>query len=141
MPTFRSATVSDIPTILALWRDAGAEPSQTDDSFCLAQLIQFAPGSLILAESESRLVGSVIAAWDGWRGSVYRLCVAPDRRRSGLGRRLVAEAEAHLSRLGATRLQAIVVASDPGATEFWRAGDWEEQVDRLRFVTGRRREP
>ena len=136
MPTIRSATVSDIPTVLSLWRAAGAEPSHTDDPVCLAQLIEFDPGSLIVAEAEGRLVGSVIAGWDGWRGSVYRLAVAPDRRRTGLGRRLVAEAQEHLVGLGATRLQAIVVGSDAQATGFWRAGDWEEQVDRVRFVSG-----
>lgn len=30
------------------------------------------------------MVGSLIAAWDGWRGSFYRLAVLPERRREGL---------------------------------------------------------
>jgi ribosomal protein S18 acetylase RimI-like enzyme len=136
MATIRSATASDIPAVLRLWREADAEPSHTDDPDALGGLIEFDPGSLLVGELDGRVVGSVIAAWDGWRGSVYRLAVAPDLRRSGLGLRLVAEAEAHLATAGARRLQAIVVASDARATGFWRAADWEEQVERVRFVKG-----
>jgi len=136
MPTIRSAASSDIGAVLSLWRAADAEPSRTDDPESLAQLIEHDGASLVVAESEGRLVGSVIAGWDGWRGSIYRLVVAPEVRRKGLGRLLVAEAEQRLARLGARRLQAIVVASDDRATGFWRGGDWDEQKARLRFVKG-----
>ncbi len=135
MATLRSATAADIPAILSLWREAEAVPSHTDDPEFLSRLIEFDPGSLVVAESEGRLVGSVIAGWDGWRGSIYRLAVAPDMRRLGLARLLVAEAEARLADLGATRLQAIV-ASDEPARRFWQTSDWDEQVERIRFVKG-----
>ena len=136
MATIRSATPADIPAVLSLWREAGAEPSHTDDPEGLGQLIEFGPASLIVAVSEGRVVGSVIAGWDGWRGSVYRLAVAPDLRRAGLGRLLVGEAEARLAEAGARRLQAIVVASDGQARQFWRGTDWNEQLERVRFVKG-----
>lgn len=87
------------------------------------------------------MVGTVIAAWDGWRGSIYRLAVAPDHRRRGLGRRLVFEAEERLAESGAIRLQAIVVESNAQASGFWRAVGWEPQVERLPFVKGQSHHP
>ncbi len=78
----------------------------------------------------------MIAGWDGWRGTIYRLAVAPDHRRRGLAGRLLAAAEDRLASLGAFRLQAIVVGSDPRAAGFWRASHWHEQTDRLRFAGG-----
>jgi len=135
-PTIRSSVAADALAVLALWREAAAEPSHTDDEDSLRQLIDLDPEALIVAESENGLVGSVIAAWDGWRGSIYRLAVAPHHRRVGLGRRLVLEAEQRLAGVGARRLQAIVVESSDQATGFWRAIGWEEQVERLRFVKG-----
>jgi ribosomal protein S18 acetylase RimI-like enzyme len=78
----------------------------------------------------------VIAGWDGWRGSIYRLAVLPSERRHGLGKRLVTEALRHLQERGARRLQAIVVTTDAQAMGFWRASPWQEQEERSRFVFG-----
>ena len=45
--------------------------------------------SLLLAEAGGRIVGSLIVAWDGWRGSFYRLAVHPDWRRRGVATALI----------------------------------------------------
>lgn len=135
-PQLRVAATCDAPAVLALWHDADAHPSRTDNLESVARLIAHDPGALIVAECEQRIVGSVIAGWDGWRGSIYRLAVAPAFRRERLGRQLVEAAERRLSALGAVRLQATVVARDELATGFWRASGWEEQCERLRFVKG-----
>ncbi len=132
----RPARAGDAAAVLSLWRAAGAEPTHTDNVRSLRQLITHDPGALIVAESPDGLVGSVIAGWDGWRGSIYRLAVVPAHSRRGLGGRLVREAEDRLRSLGAARLQAIVVAGDAAAVSFWRASGWTEQTGRLRFVQG-----
>ena len=134
--TIRIGRPSDIPAVLALWLAAGAEPTHTDDIDSLQRLIDRDPGALIVADDASQLVGSVVTGWDGWRGSIYRLVVAPSHRRSGLGRRLLVEAETRLTELGAVRLQAVVVETEALAVQFWRSSDWEQQVHRLRFVKG-----
>ena len=63
--------------MLAFWAAATAEPSSTDDSAGLEGLLTHSPGALILAVDDGAIVGSVIAGWDGWRATVYRLAVAP----------------------------------------------------------------
>ena len=135
-PTIRIGLLADVVPVLRLWTRAGAEPTHTDDAQSLRALIDHDGSALLVAEDLGELVGSVIAGWDGWRGSVYRLAVAPGHRRRGLGGGLVAAAEAHLRSVGGVRLQAIVVETESGATGFWRAGGWEEQRHRLRFVKG-----
>ena len=121
---------------LELWREGDAEPTHTDDEGSLRQLIAHDPASLLLADYGGRVVGSVIAAWDGWRGSIYRLVVAPELRRQGLGCRLLIAAESRLREAGAERCQAIVVESDAQAVGFWGASGWQRQVKRLRYVKG-----
>jgi ribosomal protein S18 acetylase RimI-like enzyme len=136
--TIRPGGLDDVGSVLQLWAEAEAEPTHTDDAGSLRLLIHHDPSALIVAvgSDNGSIVGSVIATWDGWRGSVYRLVVAPPYRRLGLGRQLLDGAEARLFETGAVRLQAIVVDTAPTATGFWRASGWEEQDHRLRFVKG-----
>jgi ribosomal protein S18 acetylase RimI-like enzyme len=114
----RPATADDIERVLAFWVDA-AEPTSTDS-----------------AEADGRIVGSVIAGWDGWRGAVYRLAVGPAHRRLGLGQSLLRAAEERLTGLGGRRLHAIVVESNAGAVAFWDATDWGQQAGQLRYAKG-----
>ena len=87
MITIRAATTEDIPAVLALWSAATVEPSATDDADGVATLLGVDPESLLLAvDDDGALVGTVIAAWDGWRGTMYRLAVLPALRRQGIAR-------------------------------------------------------
>jgi ribosomal protein S18 acetylase RimI-like enzyme len=131
----RPATSADIPAVLAFWGEA-AEPSSTDNAPALRNLLAHDPGALILAESADRIIGSVVAAWDGWRGTIYRLAVAPSHRRSGLGTQLVHAAERRLAQHGATRLQATVIGTDLQALGFWQGSDWAHAVGQTRFTKG-----
>lgn len=93
--TIRAATVEDIPAVLALWAEATAEPSATDDDEGVLALLRVDPESLLLAvegaiEGEGEaIVGTVIASWDGWRGAMYRLAVLPSHRRRRIAAKLV----------------------------------------------------
>lgn len=136
METIRAATARELPEVLALWREAGAEPTSTDDVDSLRRLLTRDAGALLVADDGGRIAGSVIAAWDGWRGSIYRLAVAPGQRRRGLATRLLRAAEARLAGVGATRLQAIAVDVDEQAIGFWATSGWTRQVERARFVKG-----
>ena len=132
----RAARAADAEAVLALWAEAGVEPTHTDNLESLGKLMSHDPAAVLVAETDGRLVGTIIAAWDGWRGSVYRLAVAPAYRRNGLGRQLLQVAEERLAGLGAVRLQATVVETDDLATSFWQASGWEQQAARLRFTKG-----
>jgi ribosomal protein S18 acetylase RimI-like enzyme len=134
--TLRAGRAADAAAILAFWTEAGAEPTHTDTPASLCRLMAHDPAAMIIAEENGSIVGSVIAGWDGWRGSVYRLAVSRSHRRRGLGRHLLQAAEDRLSRAGALRAQAIVVESDTVALSFWQTSGWERQVRRLRFVKG-----
>lgn len=134
--TFRAAQRDDATAILAFWIRCEANPSSTDDVKSLQRLVAQDGGALILAEEEGRIIGTVIAGWDGWRGSIYRLSVDPSSRRRGLGRELVRCAEERLTHLGAVRLGALVLREDQQAMDFWRSAEWEQQPDILRFTKG-----
>jgi ribosomal protein S18 acetylase RimI-like enzyme len=130
----RSATEADIAAVLDLWVAAGSTPTATDSHEGLSQLLATDPQALLVLELGGALAGSLIAAWDGWRGCFYRLAVAPEHRRRGLATQLLREGERRLRHRGALRLTAIVVDDEPGAMGFWRTAGYERQQHRARFV-------
>jgi ribosomal protein S18 acetylase RimI-like enzyme len=130
----RAATPHDLPGVLELWGRTGLPPGATDDVDALAGLLATDPGALLVAEREGRVVGALIASWDGWRGGMYRLAVAPEDRRRGVGRQLVSAGEARLRAFGARRIAAPLDASEPGAVAFWRAVGYVAQEGQARFV-------
>ncbi|MFI4993259.1 MAG: GNAT family N-acetyltransferase [Solirubrobacterales bacterium] len=130
----RSATVQDIAAVLSLWEAAGAPPSLSDTHEGLLGLLAADRDALLIAESEGVAVGSLIATWDGWRGSFYRLAVHPGQRRQGLASEMVREGERRLQARGAARLTAIAIDEDPDAMGFWQAAGYERQQHRARFV-------
>ena len=78
----------------------------------------------------------MIAGWDGWHGSIYRLAVAPAHRRGGLGGRLLREAEHRLAGLGAGGCTRSSSGTTQRAVVFWESTDWELQRGQLRFTNG-----
>jgi len=130
----RSAIEKDIEVVLRLWAAAGSLPSVTDSLDGLTGLLAADPQALLVAELDGVLAGSLIAAWDGWRGSFYRLAVSPQHRRKGLATMLLREGERRLRERGAVRLTAIVADDDPTAMSFWQATGYTRQHDRARFV-------
>jgi len=120
--------------VLKLWAASGGTQSVTDTPTGLLCLLVADEQALLIAHAEGIVVGSLIAAWDGWRGSFYRLAVHPDRRRRGIAMALLREGERRLRARGAVRLAAIVVDNDPAAIGFWQAAGYLRQQRRARFL-------
>ncbi len=120
--------------MLRLWEAAGSPPGVTDTHDDVLRLLATDRDALLLAETDSVVVGSLIAAWDGWRASFYRLAVHPDRRRRGLATALLREGERRLRERGAVRLTAIVAEDAPAAMRFWEAAGYKRQGRRARFT-------
>jgi len=138
MIALRAATPDDIPSVLAFWNECSAEPSHTDDADGVATLLAAAPGGLVVAvdgeAAANSIVGTVIAGWDGWRGSLYRLAVAPAWRRRGIATALVREAEQRLVGYGVRRMHLIVGrAGGAAAEQFWLSARYEP-TDQVRMV-------
>lgn len=130
----RSGTAADVRATLALWNVAETLPSATDSAQALKQLLNRDPEALLLAFTGETVIGTLIVAWDGWRGSFYRLAVHPERRRQGIATALIRRGEERLRRLGAIRLTAIVASEERIAMALWQAAGYKRQPGTSRFV-------
>lgn len=137
----RAAGAADIPRVLSFWRVAAKDAHRPPDSAAaLAALHLRDPDALILAVDGSRaadgdrIVGTVIAGWDGWRCHLYRLAVAPRRRGEGIGRALIRAAEDRFRVLGGIRVDAMVLDDNEEAHRLWRAAGYRRQEEWARWV-------
>jgi ribosomal protein S18 acetylase RimI-like enzyme len=131
----RSAEAADITRVLSFWRIAAEDAHRPPDTAAaLATLHLRDPDALILAVDGDQIVGTVIAGWDGWRCHLYRLAVAPRRRREGIGRALVQAAEDRCRVLGGTRIDAMVLDDNERAHRIWDAAGFRRQQEWSRWI-------
>ncbi|WP_110180951.1 GNAT family N-acetyltransferase [Nocardioides solisilvae] len=133
--TLRPAVVDDVPEVMAFWGRAAEDAHRPADSTAAVErLLARDSEALVLAEADGRIVGTVVVGWDGWRCHLYRLAVDPERRRQGIGARLIAHAEERFRSLGGTRSDAMVLDDNDLAHAAWRAAGYAPQSEWSRWV-------
>ncbi len=134
MDTFliRECRLEEAEALFTLWQAAGTSPSITDTIADIQGAIK-SIATVLVAEVDQRIVGSLIATFDGWRGNMYRLAVHPDYRRRGIGRALVKEGEKYLAKHGVKRITALVEEKYPWASAFWSSVGYEIEPGIIRF--------
>ncbi len=139
MTTIRRAGADEGTTLLTLWKAADATPSPTDTLEDIERALGSDGVECYVAEIDGQVVGSIIAAFDGWRGHIYRLAVHRAFRRRGIARRLVETAHEAFSRWGARRITALVEKDHEWAVSFWNAVGYahDERIARFVKIEGR----
>jgi ribosomal protein S18 acetylase RimI-like enzyme len=85
----------------------------------LRRKVALQPDMLLVGTLGTRLVATVLAGYDGHRGWIYHLAVAPDCRRRGLGARMMDAAEARLRALGCPKINLQVYSSNRAVVAFY----------------------
>jgi ribosomal protein S18 acetylase RimI-like enzyme len=85
---------------------------------------------LLVALAGDEVIGTVMAGYDGHRGWLYAVAVAPETRGAGVGTALVRAAEFRLAAMGCVKINLQVRAGNDAAARFWtRQGyDVEERI-------------
>ena len=129
--TIRSYADEDEVGVAGLWRvvfpDAPAWNRPEDD---IRRKVAVQRELFLVAEENGRIVGSAMAGYDGHRGWVYYVAVAPNRRRQGIGTALMAEVERGLVQIGCPKLNLQIRASNEAVVAFYRrlGYDVEERI-------------
>jgi len=114
-----------VPAVLSLWAQARSGHASTSDRLDdVERLIAESPAALLVAEWDGEIVGALVAAWDGWRGNMYRLAVRDGHRRQGIGLALIRAGEDYLRQCGARRITALVAFEDEVAGGFWESAGY-----------------
>jgi len=123
--TIRVFEERDTETVVALWESVGLTRPWNDPRKDIVRKLTVQPELFLVAEDDDRVVGSVMAGYDGHRGWLYYLASDPGRRGEGIGRGLVAEVEVRLLAMGCPKVQLMVRPDNDSARGFYDALGYE----------------
>jgi len=125
-------TISDYPTVLALWRSVegvGLHEEESDSPEGIARYLARNPGMSFVARIHGQTVGAVLCGHDGRRGYLNHLAVAASQRRKGIATALIGRCLRALGREGIAKCNLFVFAANEPATAFWRRLGWRDYAD------------
>ena len=128
----------DEEDVVALWRVCGLvrpwnNPRRDIDSALGAESSEVFVA--VTGDGEERIVGSVMAGYDGHRGWVYYVAADPEHRSRGLGGQLMRHAETWLEGLGAPKVMLMIREENEGVRRFYEGLGYE--VERRTIMSRR----
>jgi ribosomal protein S18 acetylase RimI-like enzyme len=110
----------DEPALISLWRSCDLLRPWNDPSKDIKRKLRVRPDLFLVGLLDGQIVASVMAGYDGHRGWLNYLVVAPEHQRRGYARAIVEEAERLLRAEGCPKINLQVRASNHGVLEFYR---------------------
>ena len=106
--------------VIGLWGDVFAgDPPWNEPGAVIAAKLRERPELFFVASGGGRVLGTVMAGYDGHRGWIYALAVSPDRRLLGIARALMKRAEDALQGLGCVKVNLQVRPDNEGVAAFY----------------------
>ena len=117
----------DYPSVLKLWASAGdgIQLRRSDEPEEIEKKLLRDPDLFLIAEHDSEIIGAVLGGFDGRRGMMYHLAVAPTHRRQGIGAALMYALETRLKAKGCIRYYLLVTMDNEEAIQFYETHGWE----------------
>jgi ribosomal protein S18 acetylase RimI-like enzyme len=111
---------ADRADVIALWTQVFPDdPPRNAPERMIDRKLAVERELFLVAVSGERAVGTAVGGYDGVRGWVYHLAVHPERRRAGIGRRLMRELELRLAALGCPKLNLQIRAENEPVRAFY----------------------
>jgi len=126
--TFREATADDAATVIALWQAAGLTRPWNDPDSDFAKALAHPTARVLVAERLGGVPGTVMVGYDGHRGWLYYLAVAPGAQRQGIGQRLVRAAEHWLTQQGCPKVMLMVRSDNAAVAAFYQSLGYDAQA-------------
>jgi ribosomal protein S18 acetylase RimI-like enzyme len=116
----RSFRPEDESAIVALWEQCDLVRPWNNPHQDIARKLRVQPELFLVGTVEDKIIASVMAGYEGHRGWINYLAVAPRHQRQGHARALVTEVERRLRQSGCPKINLQVRTSNQVVVEFYR---------------------
>ena len=118
--------ISDHAQVVALWSAVFADdPPWNEPAAMIRRKLAVQPELFLVAAVNDRVIGTVMAGFDGVRGWIHHLAVQESHRRQGIASLLMHAAEAGLEAMGCPKVNLQVRATNSAVIAFYRSLGYE----------------
>lgn len=121
----RQFQASDAEAVVRLWQACGLTRPWNDPYRDIARKLTVQPELFLVGTVSNNVVASIMAGYDGHRGWVNYLAVAPALQRQGCATRLMREAEQRLTAMGCPKINLLVRRGNEPVAAFYRKLGYE----------------
>jgi ribosomal protein S18 acetylase RimI-like enzyme len=111
---------ADEKSVVALWQRCDLVRPWNDPHQDIQRKLRVSPELFLVGTLDGQIVATVMAGYEGHRGWLNYLAVAPEFQRRGFARALVTEAERLLWEVGCPKINLQIRSSNHSVVEFYR---------------------
>lgn len=115
----RAFQPSDEPAVIALWQACDLIRPWNNPQLDIQRKLAVQPAMFLVAEEDQRVMGTVMAGYEGHRGWINYLAVSPTKRLQGVGRQLMQAAESALNAAGCPKINLQVRDGNDAVLAFY----------------------
>lgn len=117
----RPFEAADTDAVIALWETCALTRPWNNPSLDIQRKSALNDGLFLVAEKHGQITGTVMAGYEGHRGWINYLAVAPEVRHGGLGKLLMLDVEARLLELGCPKINLQIRYGNDAVIAFYEA--------------------
>ena len=111
---------ADADAVVQLWRDCGLTRPWNDPYKDIARKLTVQPNLFLVGTAGYAVVASIMGGYDGHRGWINYLAVAPGYQRRGYATALMQAVERQLVALGCPKINLLVRSGNAAVVAFYR---------------------
>lgn len=112
--------------VIQLWTDCGLVKAWNDPSKDIDRKLVVDPQLFLIATANQQLLATVIGGYEGHRGWINYLAVAPHAQRQHIGSTLMSAIEEKLLQLNCPKINLQIRSSNVDVIEFYRSLGYRE---------------
>ena len=105
--------------VIELWRRCGLTVPWNNPKLDIERKMQVDPELFLIGMTDGKVIESVIGGYEGHRGWINYLAVAPEYRKKGLGRQMMSVIEEKLQEKGCPKINLQIRGDNTEALAFY----------------------
>ncbi|MDB9529800.1 GNAT family acetyltransferase [Oscillatoria sp. CS-180] len=124
----RPFQANDAVAVVTLWERVGLLRSWNNPYRDIQRKLAIQPEGFLIGVLDGQVVATVMAGYDGHRGWINYLAIAPEYQRAGYGREMMHQAEEWLLKLGCPKINLQIRRDNLDAIAFYEAIGFTEDA-------------